>query len=321
MAMKIRDAVMKLISIVVPTHNETENIAVLHERIRSVFDGIFDYDFELIFVDDSSDHTPQVIKEQIQLDSRVKLIRLTRKFGQAVAICAGLEKSSGLAAIIMDADLQDPPESIPDLIAKWENGFDVVYVKRPSESRSLLYSFGSTVFYKLLFRLSAVKIPAHVGEFRILDKRVVEILNTLTEKTRFLRGLTIWPGFKCCEVEIVRGERLAGETNYNFSRSMQVAIDGIVSFSIAPLRLAIFLGFTLMVLSLLGASYALFLRLYTDTWASGWTLMFIAITLTGAINCLLLGVIGEYIGRIFLESINRPLFVKDYEIGFPNDEE
>lgn len=304
-----------LISIVIPTHNESKNIGLLYPEICKVFKKIEDFNFEIIFIDDSTDNTPQIIHTLIESDNRVKLIRLSRKFGQAIAITAGLERASGVAAIMMDADLQDPPEAIIQLINKWKEGNQIVYVKRNSENRSLVYSFCAKLFYKLIYKTSSIKIPRNVGEFRLIDRKVLTVMNSFREKTRFLRGLTLWPGFTAAEIEIERGKRIEGETNYNFMRSLWVAVDGFVSFSIAPLRIAIGIGLFMFFLAILGISYAIALRLISDSWVSGWTLMFVALMLFGGTQFILLGVLGEYIGRIFLEVLDRPLYVVDYQVG------
>jgi dolichol-phosphate mannosyltransferase len=305
----------KIISLVIPTHNESKNIGLLYPEICKVFQEINGFDFELIFVDDSTDNTPQIILSLIESDDRVNLIRLTRKFGQAVAITAGLEKASGEAAIMMDADLQDPPQAIIQLIQKWQEGHHIVYVKRKSEARSIIYSTGSKLFYKLLHNISDIKIPMGVGEFRLIDRKVLNVMNSFREKTRFLRGLTLWPGFSTAAIEIERGERAAGETNYNLMRSFWVAIDGFVSFSIAPLRIAISIGIFMFLLALIGIAYAITLRLTSNSWVSGWTLMFVALMLMGGTQFIVMGVLGEYIGRIFLEVLDRPLYVVDYQAG------
>ena len=177
---------------------------------------------------------------------------------------------------------------------------------------------GSTLFYKLLYKISDIKIPIGVGEFRLVDRKVLNVMNSFREKTRFLRGLTLWPGFSTASIEVERGERIEGETNYSLMRSFWVAIDGFVSFSIAPLRVAITLGLLMFFFALLGVVYAVVLRLTSDAWVSGWTLMFVALMLMGGTQLIIMGVLGEYIGRIFLEVLDRPLYVIDYEVGILN---
>jgi len=305
----------KIISIVVPTHNEQLNIVPLYEKIVSVFKAIDKYDFELIFTDDSEDETPKIISLLVKNDRRVNLIRLSRKFGQAIAIVAGLEKCNGVAAIMMDADLQDPPEAIINLIEKWELGHQIVMVKRSSENKGFIYSIGSRYFYKILYKISDIKVPVGVGEFRLIDRKVIDVMNTLKEKTRFLRGLTIWPGFSSATIEIERKKRLTGETKYNLLKSLSVAVDGFISFSIAPLRATVIMGLIMFIIALIGILYAITLRLTTESWVSGWTLLFVSIMFLGGMQFIILGIIGEYIGRIFLEVLDRPLYVIDYEIG------
>src|ERR1017187_4419095 len=233
---------MSFISIVVPTHNELLNVDALYGRIAKVFAGMTGDDFELIFCDDSPDSTPQKIAELHAADPRVKLVRLSRRFGQALAITAGLDRTSGDAVVMMDADLQDPPESIPALIERWRQGYEIVYVQRPSASTYALYKMFSYLFYRLLRMIASVEIPVDAGEFRLLDRKVVAYLRRLTEHTRYLRGLTVLPGFRQTSIQIQRAERQHGQTNYDFKRSLLVAVDGVLSFSIAPLRLANVLG-------------------------------------------------------------------------------
>jgi dolichol-phosphate mannosyltransferase len=178
-----------------------------------------------------------------------------------------------------------------------------------------LYSIGSRYFYKILYKISDIKVPVGVGEFRLIDRKVINVMNTLKEKTRFLRGLTIWPGFSHATIEIERKKRLTGETKYNLLKSLSVAVDGFVSFSIAPLRVTVIMGLIMFIIALIGIFYAITLRLTTESWVSGWTLLFVSIMFLGAMQFIILGIIGEYVGRIFLEVLDRPLYVIDYEIG------
>lgn len=301
----------KLISIVIPTHNEKENIKQLCERLTNTFKSI-PYSFELIFVDDSTDSTPQAIQEQINLGNNIKLIKLTRSFGQTIAIVAGMEASKGDALVMMDADLQDPPEKIVNLIDKWERGYDIVMVKRPSEKKNLFYFLMSKIFYYLQKKIADVNIPEGVGEFRLLDRKVVDVMNSLSEKTRYLRGLTLWPGFKTSFIKINRDSRNSGITKYNLRKSFNVAVDGFVGFSTSPLRLSTYLGTFMFLLSCFGALYAIFLRIFTDQWISGWTLMYVSIILLIGIQFILFGIMSEYISRIYTQILNRPLYIVDY---------
>jgi dolichol-phosphate mannosyltransferase len=308
---------LKLISIVVPTHNEVANVEALYLRITAVFEKLPGYDFELIFCDDSADATPVEIARINELDRRVKLIRLSRRFSQAIAISAGIDRCSGAAAILMDADLQDPPEVIPQLIELWEAGREIVYVERQSASDYAAYKFLSRVFYRLLKSLSSVEIPVNAGEFRLLDRKVVDFLGRLTEHTRYLRGLTVWPGLRQASIHIERSARLQGETNYNFRRSLLVAIDGMVSFSVAPLRVATVAGGGIAAVSMLtGLAYGILKVFYSTTFGRGWTSLIVSIFFIGGVQLMFLGILGEYVGRIFLEVQNRPVYLVDYELGF-----
>jgi dolichol-phosphate mannosyltransferase len=308
---------MSLITIVVPTHNEIANVGLLYERIAAVFQGLPGDDFELIFCDDSSDATPERIAEMHARDARVKLVRLSRQSGQAVAITAGVDRASGDALVMMDADLQDPPETIPALIERWRAGFEIVYVQRPSGSTYAMYKVFSYVFYRVLRKISSIDIPVDAGEFRLLDRKVVRYLQRLTEHTRYLRGLTILPGFRQTGIQIRRAERTQGETNYNFKRSLLVATDGILSFSTMPLRLATLLGLTMTCSSLLVALGYIVVRIVDpQIFGIGWASIFVSILLYGGVQLIVLGILGEYMARIFVEVQNRPVYWVDYELGF-----
>ena len=305
-----------LVSIIVPTHNEASNIAELYRRIVEALAPHPQYAFELIFSDDSTDETPQLIAEMGRHDARVKLIRLSRSFGQAVAIAAGLERAGGAAAIMMDADLQDPPEAIPQLLAEWRKGNKLVYVERKSSSSSLLYFVFAQIFYRTLKMISDTPIPMDAGEFRLMDRQLIDFMKGLREHSRFIRGLSVWPGFPASKIRIVRAARASGQTNYNFRRSLFVAIDGFISFSIKPLRMAVVLGIVMSMLSVLGILYAVILRLFTPYWSPGWTLLFSAMLLISGMQFIFIGILGEYIGRIFTEVQGRPLYIVDYTLGF-----
>lgn len=305
-----------MISLVVPTHNERANVEPLYKRLRAVFDGMAD-DFELIFCDDSEDDTPRAIEQLHRTDPRVKLVRLSRRFGQAIAITAGLDYCAGDAVIIMDADLQDPPEAIPQLVDLWKQGNELVYVQRESGTAYFGYRFLSFLFYRVLAKLSSVTIPVDAGEFRLMDRKIVDFLKRLTEHSRYLRGLTVWPGFRTAHIKIERPARLQGQTNYNFRRSLLVAIDGLVGFSILPLRMVTMLGAMITIGSFLaGLGYIVAKLLYPAPFGAGWTSLFVSFFFMGGVQLTILGVIGEYIGRIFIEVQNRPVYWVDYDIGF-----
>lgn len=307
---------MTIISIVVPTHNETLNVPVLHKRISAVFDELTGYDFELIFSDDSTDHTPDVVRDLHLADPRVKLVRLSRRYGQSIAIAAGIDHAGGDAVVMMDADLQDPPELIPKLIERWREGYEVVYVKRASVSSSRSYKVFAFLFYRLLKSLASIEIPVDAGEFRLLDRKVAEYLKRLTEHTRYLRGLTMLPGFRQTSVQIQRAARLQGQTNYNFRRSALVALDGILSFSTLPLRLATVLGSVVTTIGLVGALiYSVRKVISPGISGFGWPIL-IAVFILGGIQLLVMGILGEYLARVFVEVQNRPVYWVDYDLGF-----
>jgi polyisoprenyl-phosphate glycosyltransferase len=310
---------MTLISIVVPTHNEVLNIEPLYRRLFAVFEILPDYDFELIFCDDSTDATPEKIAGLNIEDSRVKLVRLSRRFGQAIAITAGLDRASGDAVIMMDADLQDPPEAIPVLIERWREGNEIVYVQRASRSTYTLYKLFSFVFYRILRKIASVEIPVDAGEFRLLDRKVVRYLQNLTEHSRYLRGLTILPGFRQTGVQIRRAERIQGATNYNFKRSFLVALDGILSFSTVPLRAATFLGLAMTLISFaVAGGYMIWRALDPGLFGPGWPSLFVSIFFLGGLQLIVLGILGEYLARVFIEVQNRPVYWIDYQLGFSN---
>ncbi|HEX3870941.1 MAG TPA: glycosyltransferase family 2 protein [Pirellulales bacterium] len=306
-----------LVSIVVPTHNELGNVDALYNAIRDVFDKLPDYTFELIYCDDSTDATPDRIAGLHASDSRVKLIRLSRRFSQSIAICAGLNRCRGQAVILMDADLQDSPGIIPEMLRLWREGNQIVYVERQSASNYWLYQHLAKSFYRLLERISSIEIPRDAGEFRLLDASVVAFLKRLTEHTRFLRGLTVWPGMKQARIATVRQPRHAGTTNYNFRRSLTVAIDGFVSFSVVPLRLAAVAGAVLCAGSAgLGVVSLVAWLAGLASSAGGWSSVMLSLWFLAGVQLLFVGILGEYLGRVFIEVQNRPLYWTAYELGF-----
>ncbi len=317
MAASSRPTRLALISIVVPTHNEGANIEALHQRIAAVFENLAGCDFELIYADDSSDDTPLIAANLHRSNPRVKLLRLSRRYGQAIAIAAGIDRASGDAIIVMDADLQDPPEVIPEMIERWRQGYEIVYAQRPSASTYGLYKVFSFVFYRLLKKIASIDIPVDAGEFRLLDRKVAAYLKNLTEHTRYLRGLTVLPGFRQTGIPIERPPRLRGRTNYNFKRSSLVALDGVLSFSIVPLRLATLLGAAVTTAAFGMALGYIVWRLRDPTaFGAGWASLFVSLFFLSGIQLLVMGIFGEYLARIFIEVQNRPVYWVDYELGF-----
>ena len=299
------------IEIIIPTHNELETVDELIERIDTVRTNN-DLSLCLTFVDDSNDGTHSLIEEKIKEYKYIKLIRLVRQFSQASAIFAGLQESEADAVIIMDADLQDPPEAIPMLIDEYRKGSEIVLVKRESEKKNLIYILFSKVFYSIHMLLSDTYVPKNVGEFRLLSRRAYSFVNSLRESTTFLRGASMWPGYKYSIIEVNRSERYSGNTKYNFLKSLSVALDGIFSFSTKPLRLSGFLAILMLFLGIIGIIYALFIRLFTELYVPGLTLIFIAMLFFTGIQLLILGIVSEYILRISYDVKRRPKYIIDY---------
>jgi glycosyltransferase involved in cell wall biosynthesis len=300
-----------MISVVIPTHNEEGNIREIHKRLTQVLVAE-DLPYEIIFVDDSTDNTTTIIEALILQDVSVRLIRLTRSFGQSNAIAAGIDFALGKAVIMMDADLQDPPELLPLFISKWKQGFSVVYASRLSQG-SFLYRLLSRIFYRTQSRLSDTHIAENAGEFRLIDQRVADFIRNLPERNRYLRGQTLWPGFTSCSIEIDREKRLSGKTNYNFRKSISVAINGLISFSTRPLRVAITLSiFLVLLIFALIVSYIVMRNVAPDQFSPGWLSLLIAILGVGAMNLFILGIIGEYVGQSFEQVQGRPRYVVDY---------
>ena len=300
---------MKL-SVIVPCYNEEEVVAATHGRLTAVL-GAITPDYELVFVDDGSrDRTAELLKGICDNDPHSRIIRLARNFGHQNAIAAGLAASAGDAAIIIDADLQDPPEVIPEFVAKWQEGNEVVVgqrLERPEES--LFKRATASAFYRLLNRLSDVPIHLDAGDFRLMDRKVLDTLNGMPERYRLLRGMVSWIGFRQAVVTYKRAPRFAGTTKYSLTKMFSLAFDGLFSFSTLPLRLMTLIGLTTFVVAMGGIAYAVYMRLATNLWQPGWTLLFIAQLLLGSLNMLGLGLLGEYIGRIYGEAKQRPLFV------------
>lgn len=306
-------------SIIIPMFNEEAVIQETYRRIKKVM-GATGEPYELIFVNDgSTDNCAQMIEEYSYWDESVKLIDLSRNFGHQVAITAGMDYALGDAVVIIDADLQDPPELIPEMIAEWKQGYQVVYAKRIKRNgESLFKKWSASLFYRVLRYSTDISIPVDTGDFRLMDRRVCDELKRLPEKNRFVRGLVSWVGFRQKAIEYEREERLAGETKYPFRRMLKLSLDGITSFSYKPLKLAGVLGALLSVSGFLYLMYVLYLALFTDAAVKGWASM-IGITLTfNGFVLLMLGILGEYVGRIYDESKGRPLYiVQEFYSGRP----
>jgi polyisoprenyl-phosphate glycosyltransferase len=305
-------------SIVIPVFNEEAVLPILLRRLDLLL-GRLDGPAEAIFVDDgSSDSGAIVLRALAKRDPRFRYIGLSRNFGHQVAITAGMDAARGDAIIVMDADLQDPPEVVEELIAKWKQGYEVVYARRLSRAgESRFKRLTAHLFYRLLGRMSSVGIPADVGDFRLIDRKVLEALQQMPEQDRFVRGMIAWLGFKQTEVTFHRLERVAGETKYPLWKMARLALTAALSFSDAPLRLAIWCGLAVSGLALLYGGYVLVLWLGHDSHlVAGWSSTIIIISLLCGINMLMTGIVGLYVGRIHAEVKRRPLYVVADREGF-----
>lgn len=306
-----------LLSVVIPCKNEDAVLRVTHARLVSALND-YGAGLELIYVDDgSTDSTFEVLRALQSQDARVRIVKLSRNFGHQVALTAGIEYASGEAVVIIDADLQDPPEVVPAMVEKWLDGYDVAYgVRLEREGESLFKLYTAKVFYRLMTRLSATPITVDTGDFRLMDRKVVNALLRMPERDRFLRGMITWLGFRQVAVPYRRATRHAGETKYPFLKMVRFALDGISSFSVIPLKIATWLGFFASAVALILVGYALFVHLLTNKWVTGWASLFIAVLFMGGAQLVCLGIIGEYVGRIYGESKRRPLYVVQDLLGF-----
>jgi polyisoprenyl-phosphate glycosyltransferase len=300
----------KKLSVIIPIYNEEGNIPALFERLNSVVSKM-EVEKEFLFVNDGSrDNSIALIKALAAKNTFVKYIDFSRNFGHQVAVSAGLDKASGDAIVIIDADLQDPPELIIEMFNKMQNGFDVVYAKRRArKGESFFKKFTARMFYRILGSITSVSIPVDTGDFRIMSKQVADIVKSMPEKEKFLRGQISWVGFEQTFVEYDRDERQAGETGYTYSKMIRFALDGITSFSNFPLKFATGAGFVVSGFSFLMILYALYSRYILKVYEPGWTSLMLAITFIGGIQLISIGIIGEYISRMSANIRNRPLYV------------
>lgn len=297
-------------SVVIPIYNEEDNIPVLYEKLVGVLKKIGG-NYEIIFIDDgSSDSSWDLLNEIHEKNSHVKLLKLSRNFGHQTAISAGINFAKGDAVITMDGDLQDPPELIPKLIEKWKEGYQVVYaVRKARKGETFLKKGVAWFFYRFLRAISEVEIPMDTGDYRLMDKNVAGRLRDLKEQYRFIRGLTSWMGFKQIGVEFIREPRYKGEVKYSFWKLMRLALNGIISFSIKPLQVASFVGFLTSTFAFLFAIWAIISRFVLNKIVPGWTSTIVIVLFLGGVQLITLGIIGEYIGRIYGEVKNRPLYI------------
>ena len=298
-------------TIIAPVYNELENLPILYDRVRQVMDSTGE-PWELILVDDgSTDGSTDLIRKLAEHDHRVRPVIFARNFGHQIAVTAGWDYSRGQAVTIIDADLQDPPEVILDLIEKWREGYEVVFaVRTEREGESWFKLFTASIFYRLIYRITDVDIPLDAGDFRLLDRKVVNVLNQMRERHRFPRGMSAWVGFRQVGVPYRRAARLAGETKYPFRKMFRLALNAITGFSYFPLQVATYMGFISAGISILAIPIVIGLRLWgTQTPLVGQATTLIAVLFLGGVQLISLGILGEYIGRLYDEAKGRPLYI------------
>ena len=302
---------MKKISIIIPAYNEEESLPLLYERLEKLMNSIENYEFEILFVNDGSrDNTINLIKEYREKDNRISYVDFSRNFGKEIAMIAGLDYAKGDCVIFMDADLQDPPELIPELIKYWEEGYDDVYAKRTSrKGETWLKKFTSKMYYRVLQSLTNVPIQKDTGDFRLLDKRCVNALKKMRESQRNSKSMFSWIGYKKKEVLYDRDPRVAGQTKWNYKKLIDLAIDGITSFTTSPLRISTYISIPTFMALFVYFIYVIVKCIVTNTAIQAFQAIILLILFFSGIQILLFGIIGEYLGRIFNESKNRPLYL------------
>ncbi len=305
-------------SLIIPIYNEEETILEMYRRMSAVMDRM-DGDVELILINDGSrDRSIHLLRDLHNQDSRVCYLSLARNFGHQIAVTAGLNFARGQVVVILDADLQDPPELIPDMVEKWRQGYQVVYAQRTQRRQEGWFKrFTAYSFYRLLKQLADVDIPTDTGDFCLLDRKVVEVLNAMPERNRYIRGLRSWIGFRQTAIRFERDPRFAGEVKYTFRKSLALAINGLVSFSTVPLRISTYVGLLAAIASILMALLVLYWRIFVpNSPLTGFTMVLMAIFFLGAVQLVSIGILGEYIGRIYEEVKGRPLYTLAEVGGF-----
>ena len=309
---------MKKISLVIPMYYEEQVAEECYKRVSKVLKGLKDYDYEIIFVNDGSkDKTLPILEKIADKDKKVKIVSFSRNFGHQAAVTAGLKYVTGDAVVIMDADLQDPTELVPDMLKKWEEGYEVIYGKRKKrDGESAFKLLTAKAFYATLNKLSDVEIPKDTGDFRLVDRKVVDVVNSLPEHNKFLRGLFSWVGFKQYPYEYERKERFAGKTKYPLKKMLKLAKDGIIGFSTKPLKIVGGLGILSVVVSIIILIYAILSFAFSwNNLTAGWTSIMCTMTFLGGIILISLWMIGEYIARIYDETKQRPQYIVDKTIN------
>ena len=303
----------KLITILVPAYNEQDVLNMLYERVSKIMNSMQNYNFEILFVNDgSTDKTLDILKNLREKDNRICYLNLSRNFGKEIAMIAGLDYSKGDAVIIIDADLQDPPELIPEMISYWEEGYDDVYAKRKSrKGESWLKKFTSKMYYKTLQSVTKIQIQKDTGDFRLLDRRCVEALKQFRESQRYTKGLFSWIGYNKKEILYDRDPRAAGKTKWNYKKLIDLSIDGITSFTTTPLRMSAIIGILISIIGFIYMMVIIIKTIISGVEVPGYASTMVVILFIGGIQLIFLGIIGEYLGRAFYETKNRPIYFVD----------
>ena len=301
---------MPQLSVIIPVYNEEGNIPRLFDRLQQTINRL-NIDCEYVFINDGSkDGSMHLIRNLAEQHSHVRYIDFSRNFGHQVAVTAGLEHCTGQAAVIIDADLQDPPELIEELVKKWKEGFEVIYAKRKSRTGdSYLKKITAGLFYRMLKKITSINIPVDTGDFRLIDRKIIEVLNRMPEQQKFLRGQVSWIGFRQTFITYDRDSRNAGKTGYTIRKMVRLALDGITSFSNLPLKFATFAGFIVSGISFILILYALYSRFISRNYVPGWTSLMLAVLFIGGVQLICIGIIGEYISRLSSNVRKRPLYI------------
>jgi dolichol-phosphate mannosyltransferase len=305
-----------MFSVIIPIYNEEKTLPELHRRLAATLQPL-GRNSEIILIDDGSrDRSFTLMKEARDRDRRVKIIRLSRNFGHQIAISAGIDLAAGDAVVLMDGDLQDPPELLSAMIDRWREGYQVVYTVKRTRRENRLKRLAFHAFYRILHALSPIEIPMEAGNFSLLDRSVVNVLRSMPERNRYISGMRAWAGFRQIGIEYDRDARYAGKPQMSLRRLVELALDGIISFSKAPLRIAVYFGMMVAGVAFLGGLFVLYEKLFTDRAILGWASTIVSITFLGGLILMTLGVIGEYIGRIYDEVKQRPLYIIQETAGF-----
>jgi len=304
-------------SVVGPVYNEEALLEEFCLRMTEVLESLGE-PFELVLVNDGSrDRSPEILRRMNERDDRIKVISFSRNFGLQAALTAGLDYAGGQAIIVMDTDLQDPPEVVPQLIAKWREGYQLVYAQRAERAGETWFKkFTATAFYRLITQITSVEIPVDTGEFRLMDRKVVDAIKQMREYNRFMRGMSVWVGYKQTGITYERDARKAGETKFTIKKMVRLALDGITTFSYLPLQLATYIGFFIAVLSLVFLIVVFLLRIFRPDFFYGQASALVSVLFLGSVQLIFLGIIGEYLGRIYDEVKRRPLYIVAEELGF-----